>query len=104
MTVYARNSRGFEESVEVFAYDHIPLAIFQVWEVNEGTHWVRNSGDVWLAVGEDDSLELTTEELLDEFGPVTDDEEEVESCPICGVGGCAGHARRPSDVLTGGAQ
>lgn len=97
MTVYARHSRGFEDGVEVFAYDLIPLAVFQVWEVDEGAHWVRK-GYIWVTVGEDDSVELTDLQLIAEFGPVTDDEDEVEGCPACGPSGCAGHTRVAVDV------
>jgi hypothetical protein len=103
MTVYARHSLGFEEGVEQFGFDVIPADVWQVWEVEEGTRWVRKDS-FWVAVGEHDSVELTDEELLFEFGPVTDDEEQVQGCPVCGPTGCAGHTREPSDVLTGGAQ
>lgn len=103
MTVYAKHSLGFEEGVEHFGFDLIPADVWQVWEVEEGTHWVRvhliAGGDaMWMAVGEADSVELTDEELLFEFGPVTDDEEEVQGCPVCGPTGCAGHTRKPSAV------
>jgi hypothetical protein len=98
VTVYAKHSRGFEEGVEVFSFDVIPLAVYELFEVSEGSHWVRGDGDVWVAVGEDDSIELTDGELLAEFGPVTDDEEEVQGCPVCCASGCAGHTRKPSEV------
>lgn len=58
--------------------DAMPAGLFQVWEIGEDeTHWVCNDGGIWTAVGEADSVELTWDELLAEFGPVTDDEEEI---------------------------
>lgn len=56
--------------------DPMPDGLFQVWEVEDGAHWVCNNG-IWTAVGEADPIELTWVELLDEFGPVTDEPDEI---------------------------
>lgn len=80
MTVYAKHSRGFEEGVEVFAYDQLPDGLRQVWEVEEGFCWQRDEFfDIWAHVGDPESVELNTRGLLDEVGPVTDDRAEVHA-------------------------
>jgi hypothetical protein len=61
-------------------YDPMPEGLTKVWEIdpadpNDTTPWVRGDDDVWTVESEgDEGLALSWIELLDDFGPLTDDE------------------------------
>jgi hypothetical protein len=75
VTVYARHSRGFEDGVEVFAFDELPSGIRQLWEVRTRIAWAGDEFfDIWTVVGDPLSIELTGRELTAQFGPLTDEE------------------------------
>lgn len=70
--------------------DNMPADLRQVWEVEGGNQWVRTEDDIWYSpAGGNDTQLLDWEELLKDFGPVTDDETEVREayapdwCPYC---------------------
>ena len=78
MTVYQAHHSWTpgEEKTDVH-YDEIPSSVTEVWEVEGGHRWDRIEGR-WVALGELDPMVLDDAGLLDQFGPVTDDEKEVK--------------------------
>lgn len=63
-------------------YDPMPATVTQVWDY-EGDPWTR-VGDEWLPV-EPEYGSVPWEELLEDFGPVTDEEHHSywPECPHC---------------------
>ncbi len=106
MTVYqVHHSWTPGEDEAETSFDDIPARVRELWEVEEGVYWARDEFfDIWSVVGDPESIELNGRELLEQFGPLTDDKDEIAKplvCPICGPDGegCAGHTRKPGDVL-----
>lgn len=64
-------------------HDPIGDNITKVWEVDpaepgDTTPWVKGADGYWSPEGEGfDSLELPWEDLLEEFGPLTNDEDDA---------------------------
>jgi hypothetical protein len=64
-------------------YTPMPEGLKKVWEIEpvppgDTTPWVRGDGDYWTVAAEGhEELALSWEELLEEFGPLTDDETEA---------------------------
>jgi len=64
-------------------HDPMPANLTKVWEIdpadpNDTTPWVRDADNLWTVQGEgDEGFALSWIELLDEFGPLTDDERDA---------------------------
>lgn len=60
-------------------HDPMPEGLRKVWEIEpyppgDTTPWVRDDADLWTVEGQaDEGLALEWTELLDEFGPLSDD-------------------------------
>lgn len=60
-------------------YSEMPAELRRVWEIEpyppgDTTPWVRDDSDLWTVEGQaDEGLALEWTELLDEFGPLSDD-------------------------------
>lgn len=66
--------------------DNMPASLRQVWEVEGGNWWVRDNHDIWTSPANgDDSVWLGWEELLTDFGPVTDNEDEARHPDLSGA-------------------
>lgn len=68
-------THGGDEEVH---FDEMPADLTKVWEIDpfppdDTRPWTRDDNGLWSFEGED-GLELSWEELLYEFGPLTDDE------------------------------
>jgi hypothetical protein len=78
MTVYRKHVSYAADGEPEPHYDQIPAEVSEVRETGDGWPWFR-SGVKWATVlPSGETVYLDEVELLEEFGPVTDDKEQVK--------------------------